>query len=124
MKSRHDRVRVSVLAAVVLVFGVAGWATAQQVNSSNVYGNPGVKGSGTPGTIPLWTSSGTIGDSSITQSGNGDQTINGSLSVNGSLFLPSTTGPNAGVISIGGLPVLYTPPPSCPPPSVNPLCGR
>jgi hypothetical protein len=28
--------------------------------------------------------------------------------VNGSLFLPSTTGPNIGVISIGGSPVLYT----------------
>jgi hypothetical protein len=44
MKSRHNRVRVSVL-AVVLVLSVAGWATAQ---------NPAVHGTGTPGTIPLW----------------------------------------------------------------------
>src|SRR5262249_18269835 len=113
MKSRHDSVRASVLAAVVMVLGMVGAATAQQVN-----------GSGTPGTVPLWTSSNTIGDSSITQSSNGDQTMNGSLSVNGSLFLPNTTGPDTGVIFIGGVPVLYTLQPSCPPPSVNPQCGR
>jgi hypothetical protein len=106
MKSRHHRVRVSVLAAVVMVLGMVGSATAQ------------VTGSGTPGTIPLWTSRHTIGNSSITQSSNGDQTINGSLSVNGSLFLPNTTDPNTGVISIGGIPVLYTlSPSSCPPPN-------
>src|SRR6516162_8449207 len=98
MKSRHNRVQVSVL-AVVLVLSVAGWAAAQ---------NPAVHGTGTPGTIPLWTSSDTIGNSSITQSSSGDQTINGSLSVNGSLFLPATTDPTTGVISIGGLPVLHT----------------
>src|SRR5262249_35857080 len=96
MKSRHDSVRASVLAAVVVVLGMVGSATAQ------------VTGSGTPGTIPLWTSSGTLGNSSITQSGHGDQNINGSLSLTGSLFLPNTTGPNTGVITIGGLPVLYT----------------
>src|SRR5262249_8885486 len=112
MKSRHDRVRVSVLAPVVLVLGVAGWATAQQVDSSNAHVDPGVRGSGTPGTIPLWTGKDTLGNSSITQSSNGDQTINGSLGVNGSLFLPNTSGPNTGVISIGGVPVLYTLPPS------------
>jgi hypothetical protein len=112
MKSRHQRFRVSVLAGVVMVLGVAGWASAQ------------VMGGGTPGTIPLWTSSNTIGDSSITQNGNGDQTINGSLNVTGSLSLPTTTGPNTGVILMGGVPVLYTlSTPSCPltPPSV---CGR
>src|SRR5215467_13650471 len=107
MKSRHDRVRVSVL-AVVIVLGVVGWATAQQVNSFNTLKDSSVKGSGTPGTIPLWTSSDTIGDSSITQSGSGDQTINGSLSLTGSLALPNTTGPHTGVISIGGIPVLHT----------------
>ena len=112
MKSRHNRVRVSVL-AVVLVLSVAGWAAAQ---------NPAVHGTGTPGAIPLWTGKDTIGNSSITQSSNGDQTINGSLSVNGSLFLPATIDPNTGVISIGGIPVLYTPPPSCPPPPA--FCGR
>jgi hypothetical protein len=122
MNLRQDRARVCVFAAVVMVLGVVGWATAQQVNSFNALKDSSVKGSGTAGTIPLWTSSNTIGDSSITQSGNGDQTINGSLSVNGSLFLPNTTDPNTGVISIGGVPVLYTPPPSCPrPPTV---CGR
>jgi hypothetical protein len=42
--------------------------------------------------------------------------------VNGSLFLPATTDPNTGVISIGGIPVLYTPPPSCPPPPSG--CGK
>jgi hypothetical protein len=97
MKSRDYRILASVLAALVMVPGAVRWATAQAVN-----------GSGTPNTIPLWTGSGTIGDSSLTQSDNGDQTINANLSVNGSLFLPSTTGPNIGVISIGGLPVLYT----------------
>jgi hypothetical protein len=96
------------LAAAVLVLGGVGWATAQQVNSSKSNGDPAVRGSGTPDTIPLWTSNGTIGNSSITQSGSGDQTINGSLSLTGSLALPSTTGPNTGIISIGGLPVLYT----------------
>ena len=98
MKSRHDRVRVGVRAAVVLVFGLAGGASAQ------------VTGTGTPNTIPLWTSSNTIGNSLITQSANGDRTINvnGSLGVNGSIFLPATTGFNTGVISIGGAPVLYT----------------
>jgi hypothetical protein len=80
-----------------MVLGAVGWATAQAVN-----------GSGTPNTIPVWTDSGTIGDSSITQSDNGDQTINASLRVNGSLSLPSTTDPNIGVISIGGTPVLHT----------------
>jgi hypothetical protein len=53
MKSRHDRVRASVL-AVVMVLGVVGWATAQDPK------NAPVKGSGTPGTIPLWTSSNTL----------------------------------------------------------------
>jgi hypothetical protein len=122
MKSRHDRVRVSVLAAVVLVFGVAGWATAQQVNSFNALKDSSVKGSGTAGTIPLWTGSNTIGDSSITQSGN-DQTINGGLNVTGNLALPNATAPNAGVISIGGVPVLYTLPPFFLSPPVAP-CGR
>ena len=117
MKSRHDRVRASVL-AVAVVISAAGWATAQQVGSSS---DPKVvRGSGTAGTIPLWTGKDTIGNSSITQSSNGDQTINGSLSVNGSLFLPATTDPNTGVISIGGVPVLYTlSSPSCPL-----VCGR
>src|SRR5215831_19547071 len=98
MNSRHDRVRVSVLAAVVLVFGVAGGASAQ------------VTGKGTPNTIPLWTSSNTIGNSLITQSANGDQSINinGSLGLTGSLALPTTTGPNTGVISFGGVPVVHT----------------
>src|SRR5215472_15272655 len=105
MNSRRDRVRASVL-TVVMVLSVAGWATAQ---------NPAVRGTGTTNTIPVWTSSNTLGNSSITQSSNGDQTINGSLSVNGSLFLPATTDPNTGVIFIGGVPVLYTPPPSCSP---------
>src|SRR5215467_2400109 len=120
MKSQHDRVRVCVL-TVVMVLSVAGWVTAQQVNSFSAFKD--VKGSGTPGTIPLWTSGNTIGDSPITQSGNGDQTINGSLSLTGSLALPNTTGPNTGVIFIGGVPVLYTlPPSSCQPPPT--LCGR
>jgi len=94
-----------------MVVGVVGWATAQQVN-----------GSGTPGTVPLWTSSHTIGDSSITQNSNGDQTINGSLNVTGSLSLPTTTDPDTGVINIGGVPVLHTLSPSCPPPPSE--CGR
>ena len=58
MKSRYDRVRVCVLAAAVMVLGVVGWATAQQVNGFNAPRD--VKGSGTPGTIPLWTSSNTL----------------------------------------------------------------
>src|SRR5215813_3206366 len=119
MNSRRDRVRASVL-AVVMVLGVAGWAAAQQVDSSS---DPKVvRGSGTPGTIPLWTDKNTLGSSSITQSSLGDQTINGSLGVNGSLALPNTTGPNTGVIFIGGVPVLYTLPPSCPPGLSE--CGR
>src|SRR6516225_6922390 len=83
---------------------------------------PFVFGSGVTGRIPVWTTNNTIGNSSITQSNNGDQTINGNLNVTRSLFLPATTDPNTGVISIGGIPVLYTPPPSCPPPPS--LCGR
>jgi hypothetical protein len=55
MKSRYNRVRVGVLAAVVMVLSVVGWATAQQVNPSNPYAQF-VTGSGTPNTIPLWTS--------------------------------------------------------------------
>jgi hypothetical protein len=70
------QVRAGVL-TVVLVLSVAGWATAQEVNSSKPYGDPAVKGSGTPGTIPLWTGKDTLGNSSITQSGSGDQTIKG-----------------------------------------------
>jgi hypothetical protein len=99
---------------VVLVFGVAGWAAAQ---------NPAVHGTGAPGTVPLWTSKDTLGNSSITQSDNGDQTINGSLSVMGNIALPNAA-PNAGVISIGGVPVLYILPPSfsCGPPAME--CGR
>jgi hypothetical protein len=84
-----------------MVLGVVGWATAQDPKDRPI------KGSGTPNTIPLWTSSDTIGVSSITQSGTGDQTINGSLSVNGSLFLPNTTAPNTGVISFGGVPAVH-----------------
>jgi hypothetical protein len=56
----------------------------------------------------VWTTNNTIGNSSITQSNNGDQTINGNLNVTRSVFLPNTTGPFTGVISIGGLPVLHT----------------
>jgi hypothetical protein len=41
MKSRDYRILASVLAALVMVFGAVGWATAQAVN-----------GSGTPNTIP------------------------------------------------------------------------
>jgi len=101
-----------------MVLSVVGWATAQQVNSSS---DPKVvRGSGTPGTIPLWTGKDTLGNSSITQSGNGDQTINGSLTVNGNLAFPNAA-PNAGVISIGGVPILYTLPLFCPPLAV---CGR
>ena len=114
-----NRVQASVLAAVVMVLSVVGWAAAQQVNSSTALKD--VRGSGTAGTVPLWTGKDTLGNSSITQSSNGDQTINGSLGVTGSLFLPNTTDPNTGVISIGGVPVLYTPPFSCPPLS---LCRR
>src|SRR5215831_14097350 len=56
-------------------------------------------------TVPIYLlqpTSGRIGNSLISQSSNGDKTVNvnGSLSVNGSLFLPNTTGPNTGVISI------------------------
>src|SRR5262245_49137172 len=52
MNSRGHRVRVSVL-TVVMVLSVVGWATAQQVDSSS---DPKVvRGSGTRGTIPLWT---------------------------------------------------------------------
>jgi hypothetical protein len=121
MKLRHNRVRASVL--TVAIISAAGWATAQQVNNSNAHGDAGVRGSGTPNTIPLWTGKDTLGNSSITQSDNGDQTINGSLGVTGSLFLPNTSGPNTGVIFIGGTPVLYTViPSSCPP--INPQCGR
>jgi hypothetical protein len=91
-----------------MVLSVVGWATAQQVNSFNAPRD--VKGSGTPGTIPLWTGKDTLGNSLITESRNGDQTINinGSLGVNGSLFLPATTGLNTGVISFGGVPVVHT----------------
>jgi hypothetical protein len=56
----------------------------------------------------VWTTNNTIGNSSITQSNNGDQTINGNLNVTRSVFLPNTTGHNTGAISIGGLPVLHT----------------
>jgi hypothetical protein len=101
MKSRDYRILASVLAALVMVLGAVRWATAQQ-------GSAAVHGSGTPNSIPVWTDSGTIGDSSITRSGNGDQTINGSLGVTGSLGLLNTAGPSTRVISFGGVPAVHT----------------
>src|SRR6516225_6529164 len=108
MKSRHDRVQASVL-AVVMVLSAAGWTAAQQVNSPNpnLPLPPFVFGSGVTGRIPVWTTINTIGNSSITQNNNGDQTINGSLNVTRSVFLPNTTGPNTGVISFGGVPAVH-----------------
>jgi hypothetical protein len=85
MKSRDYRILISVL-ALVMVLGTAGWATAQQ-------GNPPVKGSGTPNTIAVWTGSGTIGDSTVTQSGS-------NVSVGGGVSATSFTGDGSGLTNV------------------------
>jgi len=66
--------------AVMMILGLAVAAEAQ----------PAVRGKGTPNSIPVWTSSSTIGDSVMQQSGtnvnvSGDLTLTGSI--NGSLTL-------------------------------------
>jgi hypothetical protein len=86
MKSCDYRILASVFVALVMVLGAVGWATAQQ-------GNPPVRGSGTPNTIPVWTGSGTIGDSSITQSGS-------NVSVGGSVSATSFTGDGSGLTNV------------------------
>jgi len=67
------------LSAVVLVFLAAFAVTLGQAQN--------VKGSGTPGTIPLWTSSSTVGNSAVTQSGNNVSTA-GDVSVAGTMSAP------------------------------------
>lgn len=47
-------------------------------------GGPKVEGSGTPGTIPQWTNTSTLGDSVITQSG-GNVSVGGALAATGAI---------------------------------------
>ena len=85
MKSRDYRILASALAAFVMVLGLVELATAQS--------NASVKGSGTANTIPVWTDSGTIGNSTITQSGS-------NVSVGGGVSATSFTGDGSGVTNV------------------------
>jgi hypothetical protein len=85
MKSRDYRILASALAAFVMVLGLVELATAQS--------NASVKGSGTANTIPVWTDSGTIGNSTITQSGS-------NVSVGGSVNATSFTGNGSGLTNV------------------------
>jgi hypothetical protein len=90
MKPCNSRARVAIFTAALLILGGAGWANAQAV-----------RGTGTANKIPLWTSSNTIGDSSLSQSGT-------NLSTGGSISAASFTGDgsalsNVNATKLGGI---------------------
>jgi len=90
---KNHRFPTAALASLVVVIGLGGGADARA---------QAVKGSGTTNTIPVWTSSTTIGNSLMKQSG-------GSVNVSGGLVATTLTGNGSGVTNVnaatlGGFP--------------------
>jgi hypothetical protein len=91
MKNTHVRKNHRLLMPAVVTLVVAmilGWAVAAQAQV--------VKGSGTTNTIPVWTSSTTIGNSLMKQSG-------GNVNVNGGIVATNLSGNGSGVTNVNAL---------------------